>query len=1020
VATAIYDRFVESLMATTQIIIPQSFISSMTQLMQQMQQMQRITTQFIQASQQIHIPVQQAQVAQTQVIGRMNKMLQLLRRIEAAFAKSIDSIVNAMGTIGQTFLRGLAVTAEIAGPIIAAGAIIVGAAFSAAMYSARFARWIWNKMVDLGDSMLQDWLLSSGMMATVGGVRSYRTAFGMLPDQQIISQMPKARGYAASQQAIALGILGVKNFRNSADMMVQATLAAAKFMKKQQKGQELKMAEASALTSLFSPRDLLALREMDEKELAERAKLYEANKGKLEISEGARHGWINFSIQVKVMWARIQTAVAEGMADPRSNFMQSFNQLSKSIVKFIRTIMNSPLVERIFNWLARQIDRFADKLNGDETTSEIKNIVNTVGDILTLIGRIINTLARLGASLTMPDKPTLLSQKYPGRARFMEHIGMRGEPRGPFGIIPGARYQRPAYAPSEVIPAPISRYPGRAEFTKRIGIARPEGAPEISPRPAPISRYPGRARFVEKIGVARPPGAEKISPRPVRQGSSGVRQGSSGERQGSSGVRQGSSGQRQVPTGDIKAPTGQLRGGQVNSSDLYNSYKEKFKNSPLNGYVPKDGARWGIKTGSPDEWARLATATSKQESGLNANERGGGLNQFEVGDLRRYGVSGNVNDPNAQTDALVNQWSSSIKKDGVISQPAPGNPGPGNDWLGAGRYFGSMRDKGWHGKTQADVDKHLAPGGWADRAQQSASGSTSSVTGPPSGAAPQPIRSGDTSDLPPAMNAATGQAPDAFIVHHTGGRGTAESVQDTLRQRGLGVEYVMERDGSIRQIGGPGAANIMNESRYRQTPILGQGKPFLTNRNIVGMEVIAKDDKDVTPAQRDAARRFIQERYPNTPVFGHGEVNPGHKEADEGKTITDAVRNDRANAAAATKADDNRVDASGAATSGDRDRIYIGRNPIPGSTAPYSESTFQPAQKAPFQGAQENEAQDNPANNVKIDNRSDMDISQAKTHSDNDTGSLHPVEEMKKESDGGGGGADAAPSGDDGGGDGSE
>jgi hypothetical protein len=59
------------------------------------------------------------------------------------------------------------------------------------------------------------------------------------------------------------------------------------------------------------------------------------------------------------------------------------------------------------------------------------------------------------------------------------------------------------------------------------------------------------------------------------------------------------------------------------------------------------------------------------------------------------------------------------------------------------------------------------------------------------------------------------------------------------------------------------------------------------------VEVIANGDSDVTPAQVASARSFIAKNYPNTPVYGHGEVNPGHKEADEGKTITDAIRRDR-------------------------------------------------------------------------------------------------------------------------------
>jgi hypothetical protein len=37
----------------------------------------------------------------------------------------------------------------------------------------------------------------------------------------------------------------------------------------------------------------------------------------------------------------------------------------------------------------------------------------------------------------------------------------------------------------------------------------------------------------------------------------------------------------------------------------------------------------------------------------------------------------------------------------------------------------------------------------------------------------------------------------------------------------------------------------------------------------------------------------IRENYPETPVYGHGEVNPGHKQADEGMAITNAIRQER-------------------------------------------------------------------------------------------------------------------------------
>src|SRR4029077_11727496 len=136
------------------------------------------------------------------------------------------------------------------------------------------------------------------------------------------------------------------------------------------------------------------------------------------------------------------------------------------------------------------------------------------------------------------------------------------------------------------------------------------------------------------------------------------------------------------------------------------------------------------------------------------------------------------------------------------------------------------------------------------------------------------------SDLPQRVQAVGNNAPAAFIVHHTSGRGTVDGVVSTLKERGLGVQYVMDRDGNIFATGGPGAQNILK----------GWGKgEGLSNQNIVGMEIIAKDDKDVTPAQAQSFARFIAARYPNTPLYGHGEVNPGHKEADEGQTAKAAA-----------------------------------------------------------------------------------------------------------------------------------
>jgi hypothetical protein len=141
------------------------------------------------------------------------------------------------------------------------------------------------------------------------------------------------------------------------------------------------------------------------------------------------------------------------------------------------------------------------------------------------------------------------------------------------------------------------------------------------------------------------------------------------------------------------------------------------------------------------------------------------------------------------------------------------------------------------------------------------------------------------------ISAVGGEPVSAFIAHHTGGGVTVEDVQRTLRARGLGVQYIMDREGNIYRTGGPG------EHQIRHGSGIGAG---LSNANTVGMEIIARHDADVTPLQTQRFVEFIRKNYPTTPVYGHGEVNPDHKEATEGLTVSKAVRADRAARTAAS------------------------------------------------------------------------------------------------------------------------
>ena len=132
--------------------------------------------------------------------------------------------------------------------------------------------------------------------------------------------------------------------------------------------------------------------------------------------------------------------------------------------------------------------------------------------------------------------------------------------------------------------------------------------------------------------------------------------------------------------------------------------------------------------------------------------------------------------------------------------------------------------------------------------------------------------------------------PEGMIIHHTGGRGSPEDVMNVLKKRNLGSQFIIDREGNVIQILPEGARGRHIMEGWGA---LGQGR---SNANMQGVEIIANDDSDVTPKQIQAAMQLIKRQSamygydPIKNVFGHGEVNPGHKQATEGLTVAEAVR----------------------------------------------------------------------------------------------------------------------------------
>ena len=147
-------------------------------------------------------------------------------------------------------------------------------------------------------------------------------------------------------------------------------------------------------------------------------------------------------------------------------------------------------------------------------------------------------------------------------------------------------------------------------------------------------------------------------------------------------------------------------GNSVDPVRLHSYLKSKFADSGLVGYVPPDGARWGIKTGSASEWAAFGLAVAKQESDLNtksynSTDPGGSVGIFQFGQGQTQFTKGsNQFNPQESADAFVRSVQHYVGDKGSVAN------------LGA--TFGSIRRPNEAGQYIAGAQKVAAGGSGKD------------------------------------------------------------------------------------------------------------------------------------------------------------------------------------------------------------------------------------------------------------------------------------------------------------------
>jgi hypothetical protein len=212
---------------------------------------------------------------------------------------------------------------------------------------------------------------------------------------------------------------------------------------------------------------------------------------------------------------------------------------------------------------------------------------------------------------------------------------------------------------------------------------------------------------------------------------------------------------------------------------------------------------------------------------------------------------------------------------GVAEGGDSGSGGAGGANSGAGGGTGGfisrlMNAIGYAGGggAAATTQQQTAPGYDAEGRSTGGGGDAKEKTQQPSGSQGQPRKT-----------------TDGAIFHHTGGRSLSGAIA-TLKSRGLGYHYMIDRDGSIV----PYMPD--NTVAYHAGPT--DKNPKFGNWNTIGIAALANNNEDLTQEQLRAAvqlNRNLASKfgYSSQNVFGHGSVT-SRKSADEGAGLVGAIK----------------------------------------------------------------------------------------------------------------------------------
>jgi hypothetical protein len=281
-----------------------------------------------------------------QVQGFVNRLPSLFHKFKSTIERFIDRMLIMLGPKARSFLRtmvmpnyifsGVNSLTKLAGSMSAGRFAMLFRFGGVPVAVIAVVKWIYDKSILLMETLQKDRIQAILMGTTVGGLRAFRTAFWMLPEDPLLANvMGILKGYSVSAQALQIyGTLGVQRDIDTVEGMIQVLIKAQEFLRRFP-GQENQAAREFGVP--LSPATLAALRDprITPQELKRAAARELALRGRLGLTQQEEEDTVNFLNAKLILFESAKAEFLKSIAN--SGLADALIKISDGLTRWLKS-----------------------------------------------------------------------------------------------------------------------------------------------------------------------------------------------------------------------------------------------------------------------------------------------------------------------------------------------------------------------------------------------------------------------------------------------------------------------------------------------------------------------------------------------------------------------------------------------------------------------------------------------------------------------------------------------------------